>query len=183
MILKKMARAEIVRALECEMSLGHERSAALVLRPDGRREAVVKAKDDGGGGILLLACEVGSPMVGMAPLFGSDVREMSAEELAEALRKSAAERVRIGFGPESGTAVGHVFGVSSAGKLEVFLFPVPEDIAEVNEEVRRICAKRCGAAAGGLQCGDCACVLECEIVKDADAIVRKERKNAEYQDR
>lgn len=114
----------------------------------------------------------------LAPLFKSDVHEIDAKELEQALlAASDTGELRIGWpGSKHCSAAGCVAPViRTADDITVLIACVPPDIDKVNGEVNKLCAKRgCPFAGTGAGCMDCELFLGCGIARSAMDEVSKE---------
>lgn len=177
MVLRKTGREELVRQLEYCLTAPHESSKVVVVFRGGKRNNTVVKVEETQNGVFLYPFESGSELIAMAPLFGSRMRELSVEDLVEGLKGCSSDDVYLQWpSDDPRTVVGKVLGIVVNGELKVVLWPVPKDIERVNEEVRKICARKCRVAELGMQCGDCPKLGNCDILRDADREIEESEK-------
>jgi len=151
-------------------------SEVVVIRPEGTVDAVVKVEECANG-VFLCPFEAKNPILKLAPFFGSKVRELDLGDVVSALEGCERENVWLQWPKgEPRTVPGKVLAAFDGSKkhLKVAIFPSPKDIDAINERVHVIVSADCGRARHGTECGQCTICSQCEILKKADAEVRKE---------
>jgi len=151
-------------------------SSVGIVRPNGTVDAVVKVEECANG-VFLCPFEAKIPILSLAPFFGSKVRELDLGDVVSSLEGCEHEDVWLQWPKgEPHTVPGRLFAVYRTDRkhLDVAIFPSPKDIDAINERVHVIVSADCGRARHGAECGKCSICSQCEILKKADAEVRKE---------
>lgn len=180
-MLKVINKTELLRQFENIRNMVAEKNiklgGVLVPHTDMTKSVVCGVRTTNNTCCICTTPEDTSGVVSLMMKILSDTtfKPKSFDELEEKIKESPAENVVVGWDTDNCSAIVKCFAISHEGTCDVYLFPGPTDIEEVNKDIKEYRKTHDCGMPEDADCDDCPKLMDCKVLDDAEKFVKEKR--------